>query len=102
MQQIETGILWGVGAALRERITVKGGQVQQSNFYDYHLTRMSEVPEIEVRLVAGPERISGGGQVGVAPVAAAIANAVAAATGVRLRHLPMLPERVKEALARSA
>jgi isoquinoline 1-oxidoreductase beta subunit len=100
-QQIETGILWGLGSALREQITVKAGEVRQSNFHDYLMTRMSEVPEIEVRLVSQTERISGGGQVGVAPVAPAIANAVFAATGVRVRHLPMLPERVKETLARA-
>lgn len=98
MQQARTGIAYGVGMALRERISIKAGVVQQSNFYDYPVTRASEMPEIEVRIVSGSDNISGGGQIGVPPVAAAIANAVAAATGARVRHLPMLPERVKAAL----
>ena len=98
MQQARTGIAYGVGMALRERISIKAGVVQQSNFYDYLVTRATEMPEIEVRIVAGSDNISGGGQIGVAPVAPAIANAVAAATGVRIRHLPMLPERLKAAL----
>ena len=98
MQQARTGIVYGLGMALRERISIKAGVVQQSNFYDYPVTRASEMPEIDVRIVSGSDNISGGGQVGVPPVAAAIANAVAAATGARIRHLPMLPERVKAAL----
>ena len=101
-QQVETGIVWGLGAALRERITVKSGVVQQSNFHDYLVTRMSELPEIEVRLVSSGERISGGGQIGVAPVAPAIANAVFAASGARVRALPMLPDRVLAALRGAA
>ena len=98
MQQARTGIVYGLGMALRERISIKAGVVQQSNFYDYPVTRASEMPAIEVRIVSGSDNVSGGGQVGVPPVAAAIANAVAAATGARIRHLPMLPERVKAAL----
>jgi isoquinoline 1-oxidoreductase beta subunit len=98
MQQIETSINWGVSAALRERITIKGGQVQQSNFHDYPVPRNHEIPEIEIRLLSSVEQISGGGQIGVPAVAPAIANAVAAATGARVRRLPMLPESVKEAL----
>ncbi len=101
-QQIETGIVWGLGAALRERITIKGGVVQQSNFTDYLVTRMYEMPEIEVKLVSGAEAISGGGQIGVAPVAPAIANALARLTGARVRELPMLPERVLAALRTAA
>jgi len=102
VQQIETGIVWGLGAALRERITIKAGEVQQANFHQYLVTRMNELPEVEVRLVSSGERISGGGQIGVAPVAPAIANAVAALTGARVRELPMLPERVQAALRQAA
>lgn len=98
MQQARTGIAYGVGMALRERISIKAGVVEQSNFYDYPVTRANQMPEIEVRIVAGSDNISGGGQIGVPPVAAAIANAVAAATGARIRHLPMLPQWVKAAL----
>lgn len=99
VQQIETSIIFGLGTALRERITLKKGVVQESNFHDYELTRVEDLPDIEVRIVdTGYRKISGAGQPGVPPVAPAIANAVAALTGARVRSLPMLPERVKLAL----
>ncbi|AMN44360.1 xanthine dehydrogenase family protein molybdopterin-binding subunit [Rhodoplanes sp. Z2-YC6860] len=98
-QQIETSILFGLGTALRERITLKQGEVQEANFYDYELTRSAGVPDIEVKIVdTGFKGISGAGQPGVPPAAPAVANAVAALTGVRLRRMPMLPERVKAAM----
>ena len=100
VQQIETGIIWGLSAALRERITIKDGQVQESNFYDYPVPRMDEIPEIEIKLVdSGVIQPSGAGQIGVPPMAPAIANAVYRLTGVRLRAIPMLPARVKTAMA---
>ena len=98
IQQARTGIAFGVGMALRERISIKAGVVEQSNFVDYLVTRASEMPDTEVKIVSGSDNVSGGGQVGVPPVAAAIANAVAAATGARIRHLPMLSALVKAAL----
>ncbi len=99
-QQIETGIIWGLSAALRERITINHGEVQQSNFYDYPVPRMDEIPEIEIKLIdSGVLQPSGAGQIGVPPMAPAIANAVFRLTGMRLRAIPMLPERVKMALA---
>ena len=99
-QQIETGIIWGVSAALRERITIKNGEVQESNFYDYPVPRMDEIPDMEIKLVdSGVIQPSGAGQIGVPPIAPAIANAVYRLTGVRLRAIPMLPARVKTALA---
>jgi len=102
-QQIETGVVWGWSAALRERITIRDGEVQQSNFHDYLVPRMHEIPDIEIRIVeSGVVQPSGAGQIGVPPVAPAIANAVARLTGVRLRAIPMLPERVKVALAEGA
>ena len=94
-QQLETGIIWGLSAALKERITIKAGVVQQSNFHDYPVPRINEIPPIHIELLqgaAGPS--SGAGQIGVAPMAPAIANAVFRLTGVRVRSLPMLPERV--------
>ena len=99
-QQIETGIIWGLSSALRERITINNGEVQQSNFYDYPVPRMNEIPEIEIKLIdSGVLQPSGAGQIGVPPMAPAIANAVYRLTGVRLRAIPMLPSRVKVALA---
>jgi isoquinoline 1-oxidoreductase beta subunit len=98
-QQLETGIIWGLSAGLREQIAIKGGEVQQSNFFDYPVPRMDEIPEIEIQLVEGAHgQVSGAGQIGVAPMAPAIANAVFKLTGVRMRELPMLPARVKLAL----
>jgi isoquinoline 1-oxidoreductase beta subunit len=98
-QQLETGIIWGVSAALREQVTIKDGVVRQSSFNDYPVPRMDEIPEIHIELLqGGPELLSGAGQLGVAPMAPAIANAVYRLTGARLRALPMLPERMKLAL----
>ncbi len=102
-QQLETGIIWGLSAALREQVTIKAGVVQQSNFYDYPVLRMDEIPPIHIDLLQGAVgQSSGAGQIGVAPMAPAIANAVFRLTGARLRELPMLPERVKQALAHGA
>jgi isoquinoline 1-oxidoreductase beta subunit len=101
-QQIETGIIWGLSAALRERITIKDGMVQESNFFDYPVPRMDEIPEIEIKLVDSKVvQPSGAGQIGVPPMAPAIANAIYRLTGVRLRSIPMIPQRVKTALAES-
>ena len=84
-QQLETGIIWGLSAALRERITIQGGVVQQSNFTDYPVPRMDEIPEIHIELIQGaPGQSSGAGQIGVAPMAPAIANAVLDRKSTRL------------------
>lgn len=99
LQQVETGMLIGLSVALRERITVRGGQVVQSGYGDYPVLRIDEVPEIDIRFVGGiTDDPSGIGHIGVAPVAPAIANAVHRLTGTRLRTLPMLPGRVAQAL----
>lgn len=94
-QQLETGIIWGLSAALKERIVIKAGVVQQSNFHDYPVPRINEIPPIHIELLQGAMgQSSGAGQIGVAPMAPAIANAVFRLTGLRVRSLPMLPERV--------
>jgi len=99
-QQLETGIIWGMSAGLRERVTIRDGIVQQSNFHDYPVPRMDEIPEIEIQVIQGAVgQNSGAGQIGVAPMAPAIANAVYRLTGTRLRAMPMLPGQVKQALA---
>ena len=98
-QQLETGIIWGMSAGLRERVTIREGVVQQSNFHDYPVPRMDEIPDIRIEIIQGAVgQNSGAGQIGVAPMAPAIANAVFRLTGVRMRALPMLPETVKLAL----
>jgi isoquinoline 1-oxidoreductase beta subunit len=97
--QLEGAIVYGLSAALTEQLTVKAGVVQQSNFHQYRVLRMSDMPEIHTRILATENSPTGMGEVGVPAVAPAIANAVFRLTGKRLRSLPMSPERVKTALA---
>jgi isoquinoline 1-oxidoreductase subunit beta len=100
--QTESSIVYGLGLALTERITIEDGVVQQSNFYDYHVPRMSDIPEMEIRLIQTPYHPTGAGQMATPLVAPAISNAVHQLTGVRLRHQPMLAGRVHEALGAAA
>jgi isoquinoline 1-oxidoreductase subunit beta len=90
--QMEGGIVFGLTAALYGEITLKKGQVQQSNFHDYRMLRMSEAPVIEVYIVPSTEKMGGAGEPGVPPVAPALANALFAATGKRIRRLPVRME----------
>jgi CO/xanthine dehydrogenase Mo-binding subunit len=87
--QMESGIVFGLSAALLGEITFEDGAARQSNFHDYPVLRMSECPVIEVHIVESSEPPSGVGEPGVPPIAAAVANAVFAATGKRLRELPL-------------
>jgi isoquinoline 1-oxidoreductase beta subunit len=96
--QTESSIVYGLGFALYERITVDDGAVQESNFYDYHVPRLNEIPEMIIEVVPTNNHPTGVGQMATPLVAPAIANAVAELTGVRLRDTPMSPERVKKAL----
>jgi isoquinoline 1-oxidoreductase beta subunit len=89
--QMEGGIIYGLSAALKSEITLENGRVQQSNFHDFEVIRMSEAPPIEVHIVPSDERPTGVGEPGVPPVAPALANALFAATGKRIRHLPIRP-----------
>jgi len=96
--QIEGSLLFGVSNALKERGTVANGALVQSNFHDYHVLRMDEVPEIEVHLVESTEYPTGLGEPGTTTVAPALSNAIFAATGARVRHVPLVPDRVLAAL----
>jgi isoquinoline 1-oxidoreductase subunit beta len=96
--QTQSSIVYGLGLALSERISIKDGAVQQSNFYDYQVMRMSDLPEIHIEIVATDNHPTGAGQMGTPLVAPAINNAFAALTGKRLRETPMTPDRVKKAL----
>jgi len=87
--QMKSGIIFALTAALYGEITLKDGAVQQSNFHDYAIMRMNETPEIDVHIVQSDAAPTGVGEPGVPPVAAAVANAVFAATGKRLRSLPL-------------
>jgi isoquinoline 1-oxidoreductase beta subunit len=87
--QMEGGIIFGLTAALKTEITFKDGRVQQSNFHDYEMLRISESPKIEVHIVPSEKNPTGVGEPGVPPVAPALANAIFAATGKRVRRLPI-------------
>lgn len=97
--QLEGGAVYGLSVALLEELTIKGGAVQQTNYHDYPVLRMADMPEIHTRLVKSNAAPTGMGEAGVGPVAPAIANAVAQLTGRRPRELPMSPARVKKVLA---
>jgi isoquinoline 1-oxidoreductase beta subunit len=87
--QMEGGITFGLSAALHGAITLKDGQVEQSNFHDYPVLRINEMPQVEVHIVASTANPTGVGEPGVPPIAPAVANALFAATGKRLRNLPL-------------
>jgi isoquinoline 1-oxidoreductase beta subunit len=96
--QMTSAMTFGLGAALKEQIAIKGGVMQASNFDGYPVLRMSEVPPMDVAVVSTEDPPTGIGEAGVPAVGPAIANAVAQLTGKRLRHLPMTPDRVKQSL----
>lgn len=94
--QIESGIIFGL-SGLREKLVYKDGVPQQSNFHDYPLQRMNEAPKITTRLMVNNNKPGGIGEVGLPPVAPAVANAVYRLTGKRLRALPFDPNELKTA-----
>jgi len=87
--QMESGIIFGLTAALYGAITLKDGRVEQSNFHDYPVLRINETPRIEVYLVPSEQNPTGAGEPGVPPIAPAVANALRAATGKSVRRLPI-------------
>ena len=96
---VESGIVYGLSSVLHERITIRNGSVEQSNFHDYNVMRMSDLPEeIRVKFVEVDTRPTGLGEIGNPFIAGAISNAFYRLTGKRLRHLPFTPERVLETL----
>jgi isoquinoline 1-oxidoreductase beta subunit len=97
--QLEGAAVWGLSVALIEELTIKAGAVQQTNYHEYPVLRMADMPEIHTKLVSSAGAPTGMGEIGVGPVAPAIANALAQLTGKRIRELPMSPARVKKALA---
>ncbi len=93
-QQVEGGMVYGLSAALHGAITLENGRVQQSNFNDYTPLRFSEMPRVEVHIVESSEPPTGIGEPGVPPIAPAVANAVFALTGKRLRRMPFDQEKL--------
>jgi isoquinoline 1-oxidoreductase beta subunit len=87
--QIEGGIAFGLTAALKGGVTVEGGRILESNFHDCPILQINEMPEVQVHLIQGTSNPSGMGEMGVPPIAPAVANAVFNATGKRIRHLPI-------------
>jgi isoquinoline 1-oxidoreductase beta subunit len=93
--QVEGSVGFALSAALHGAITLKDGVVEQSNFHDYAPIRIYEMPKVEVHIVPSAEKPTGIGEPAVPPVAPAVANAIAAATGKRVRSLPISAEQLK-------
>ena len=95
--QIESGIVYGLTALLKGEILIDRGRVAQSNFHDYQMLRMNEMPEIEVHIVPSTETPGGMGEPGTPPIFSAVVNAIYAATGKRIRRLPIRPAELSTA-----
>jgi isoquinoline 1-oxidoreductase beta subunit len=95
--QMEGAIVFAMSAAFYGEITLENGRVQQGNFHNYRMARIPETPQIDVHIVNSTERPTGIGEPGVPPLAPAISNAIFAATGKRLRRLPIRPEDLSKA-----
>jgi len=87
--QMQSGIVYGLTAALKGAIDIQGGRVVQSNFHDYQMLRLAEMPVVEVYIVPSSEEPGGVGEPGTPPIAPAVCNAIFAATGKRIRKLPI-------------
>jgi isoquinoline 1-oxidoreductase beta subunit len=95
--QIESGVIFGLSAALWNEITFDKGRVQQSNFHDYRMMRMNEAPRIEVHIATSSDAPGGIGEPGTSAAAPALANAIFSATGQRVRKLPVAVAQLKKA-----
>ncbi len=95
--QIQSSVVFGMGAALMQEITMDKGRVQQTNYNNYPVVRMHEAPKIDIVLVPSTEKPGGIGEPATALVVPAIANAVAAATGKRVRKLPITAAALAQA-----
>jgi isoquinoline 1-oxidoreductase beta subunit len=95
--QTESAVVFGLTAALHGEITIKDGRVEQSNFHDYRMLRLAEMPKVETVLVPSGGFFSGCGEPPVAVVAPALCNAIFAATGKRIRSLPLAKHDLRRA-----
>jgi CO/xanthine dehydrogenase Mo-binding subunit len=87
--QMEGSIVYGLTAALKGEINIENGRVKESNFHDYAMLRMNEMPVVDVHIMPSKETLSGAGEPGLPPAAPAVCNAIFAATGKRVRKLPI-------------
>jgi len=92
---MESGIVFGLSAVLHGAITFKNGRVEQNNFDDYPILRMYEMPTVEVFVTPSQDPPGGVGEPGVPPIAPAVGNAIFAATGKRIRRLPIRSEEFR-------
>jgi isoquinoline 1-oxidoreductase beta subunit len=101
VRQIEGAIINALSTVFKEEVLFANGGVKSTNFDDYGIIRMSQVPDIEVHLINSGEKLGGIGEPGVPPLAPAVANAVFQATGARIRRIPLTPARVLEAMKKA-
>ena len=100
--QIQGAALWGASQVMAERLTLKDGGIEQSNFHEYTPIRLADVPPIDVELIDSGHHPSGVGEPASTVVAPAVANAIYNAVGVRVRHMPITAEAVLEGLKKKA
>jgi isoquinoline 1-oxidoreductase beta subunit len=97
LAQTEGNVIFGLSQTLKEQVSISGGQVQQNNFYDYPVLRMSEMPEIDIQVMPTDNPAKGMGEAALPMVAPCVGNALFKLTGKRFRALPLSPERIKAA-----
>jgi isoquinoline 1-oxidoreductase len=99
--QIQGAALWGASQILSERLSLRNGAIEQSNFHDYAPIRLANVPEIDVELIQSGHHPSGVGEPASTVVAPAVANAIYNAVGVRVRHMPITATAVLDGLKKA-